>query len=349
MSTRSSALLVIAGGVVLALLILAGALHPGDSSAEPISAADDAKVAANGAPRDEAAAHAEAVSDSASAAKPAADGKQPFSPPRISAMPKGKFGDMVKLGHDIFTHTQKFAGQYVGNTLSCSNCHLDAGRLANSAPLWAAWVSYPAYRSKNGHVNTFAERLQGCFRFSMNGKAPPLGGDTLLALESYSYWMAKGLPTGTKIKGRGYPKLPKPAQVPDYARGKIVYAQHCALCHQPDGRGLKVAGQAQFPALWGPDSFNWGAGMHSLKNASAFIKANMPLGLGNSLSDQQAWDVAMYMDSHERPQDPRYTGSVAATRKKFHDSPMSMYGQTVNGHLLGQGSTPSGGSVGSQR
>ena len=80
--------------------------------------------------------------------------------------------------------------------------------------------------------------------------------------------------------------------------------------------------------------------MGSLKNASGFIKANMPLGLGGTLSDQQAWDVAQFMNSHERPQDPRYKGSIAATRAAYHDSPNDLYGTTVNGRLLGAGSLP---------
>ena len=83
------------------------------------------------------------------------------------------------------------------------------------------------------------------------------------------------------------------------------------------------------------DSFNWGAGMERLSNASGFIKANMPLGQGGSLTDQEAWDVALFMDSHERPQDPRFTGDVATTRQQFHDTPNSMYGRTVDGKVLG--------------
>lgn len=75
--------------------------------------------------------------------------------------------------------------------------------------------------------------------------------------------------------------------------------------------------------------------MHEMQNAAGFIKANMPLGLGGTLTDQEAWDVAMFMDSHDRPQDPRYSGSVEGTRAKYHDSPNSMYGKTVNGHTLG--------------
>jgi thiosulfate dehydrogenase len=77
--------------------------------------------------------------------------------------------------------------------------------------------------------------------------------------------------------------------------------------------------------------------MERLDNAAGFIKANMPLGRGGTLTDQDAWDVAYFMDAHERPQDPRYRGSIAQTRKAYHDTPASLYGQKVNGKLLGQG------------
>ena len=61
----------------------------------------------------------------------------------------------------------------------------------------------------------------------------------------------------------------------------------------------------------------------------------MPLGKGGTLSEQEAWDVAAFMNSHERPQDPRFTKSVAETRKNYHDTDDSLYGKTVNGHVLG--------------
>jgi thiosulfate dehydrogenase len=82
--------------------------------------------------------------------------------------------------------------------------------------------------------------------------------------------------------------------------------------------------------------------MASIDNAAEFIKANMPLGLGGSLSDQEAWDIATYMDSQERPQDPRFVNSVTETRKRFHDGPTSKYGLVVNGVHLGEKSPPSG-------
>lgn len=261
----------------------------------------------------------------------------PFAPPPERAMPEGEFGRIVKRGEQIFLHTRQYAPAYVGNSLDCASCHLDAGRRANSAPMWGAYVAYPAFRAKDGAVSTFAARVQGCFSYSMNGKPPPLGDPVLVALESYSYWLAKGAPVGTKMAGAGYPKLAPPALAADFARGQHVYDAHCALCHGPGGQGQTSAGQPAFPPLWGPNSFNWGAGMHQVGNAAGFIKANMPLGQGESLSDQDAWDVALFIDSHERPQDPRFTGSVEATRKQFHDTPESMYGRVVEGHLLGSG------------
>ena len=272
-------------------------------------------------------------------------GKQAaFIPPTETEMPKDGFGDMVALGRDIFTDTSKHAGAFVGNDLKCSNCHLDKGRLANSAPLWAAYVAYPAFRKKNNHVNTFEERLQGCFQYSMNGKAPPLGDKTLVALEAYAYWLAKGAPTGADMDGQGYPDLKKPEAF-DVAKGGEIYSQKCALCHGADGAGRKAAdGPVAFPPLWGPRSYNWGAGMSSIKNAAGFIKANMPLGLGGTLSDEEAWNVAAYVNTHERPQDPRFNGSVAETRKAHHEGPFEFYGTVIDGKTLGENS-PAFGTV----
>ena len=270
-----------------------------------------------------------------SAAAETAAAPKTFVSPAENAMPDGEFGKMVKQGEQIFLHTRQNAGAWVGNSLDCASCHLDAGRRANSAPMWGAFVAYPAFRAKDGTVNTFAARIQGCFSYSMNGKPPPLGDPVLVALESYAYWLAKGAPVGTKMAGAGYPKLPAPALPADFARGQRVYDARCALCHGTNGQGQASGGQPAFPALWGPDSFNWGAGMHQVNNAAGFIQANMPLSQAYTLSDQEAWDVAMFIDSQERPQDPRFNGNVEATRRQFHDTPDSMYGRMVNGHLLG--------------
>lgn len=271
----------------------------------------------------------------ATVAGAAASNARNFRPPAAESIPDDDYGKMIRLGELIFTQTGKYAPKYVGNSLNCVNCHLDAGRKPDSAPLWASFVHYPAFRSKTGQVDTLASRLQGCFVYSMNGKAPPADDEVITALQTYSFFLAKGAPVGMPMEGSGYPKLKRPAQAPDYARGEQVYAKNCALCHGADGQGQRAGDQQVFPPLWGPQSYNWGAGMHQVNNAAGFIHENMPLGKGRSLTEQEAWDVAFFMNGHERPQDPRFTGSVAETRRKFHDSPDSPYGTMVNGHLLG--------------
>ena len=304
------------------------AASPVSSISEPVTSALPANQASAPAP-----APAQAVSTAVSNIKTVTDAA--FTPPAESTMPGGDYGKVIRLGEQVFMETGTYASPYVGNSLNCVNCHLDAGRKANSAPLWASFIHYPAFRSKTGKVDTLASRIQGCFEYSMNGKAPPADSEIITALQTYAFWMAKGAPVGTPVPGSGYPKLKKPAQAADYARGEKVYTQNCALCHGADGLGQRAGDKQVFPPLWGPKSFNWGAGMHQLANAAGFIQANMPLGKGGSLSEQDAWDVAVFMNSHERPQDPRFKGSVAATRKAFHDTDDSLYGMTVNGHVLG--------------
>lgn len=260
-----------------------------------------------------------AATPAPSASKPTVSSKQ-FTPPPESEIPNDAFGEMVKLGKNIFVDTQQYAKGYVGNGMNCANCHLDSGRKADSAPLWGAYVLYPAFRKKTGRVDTMVDRIQGCFRYSMNGRPPAADSKEMTALITYHYWLAKGAPTGVKLPGQGYLSLPKPAQAPDLQRGATIYANNCALCHGNNGEGTKAnnGGGYAFPPLWGKDSFNWGAGMHRVDTAAGFIKANMPYGRGGALSDQEAWDVAFYMNSHERPEDPRRKGSIAQARDEFH-------------------------------
>lgn len=228
-----------------------------------------------------------------------------FKPPELSTIPETPLGDMIRFGRDVFVDTQRYAKPFVGNKLNCVNCHLDAGRQANSAPLWAAYVAYPAFRTKNNQINTFEQRLEGCFRFSMNGKMPPSDSLVVVGLVSYAFWLATGAPVGAQLAGRGFPEVPEPALPPSVPRGAEVYRAHCAVCHQADGAGLRVNGKYTFPPVWGRESYNKGAGMHRMNTAAAFIKANMPMGQGGTLTTQQAWDVAAYIDSKPRPPDPR--------------------------------------------
>ena len=193
---------------------------------------------------------AAALALSMSATALAAEPRPSFTPPSAASLPDTEFGKIVRQ-EQIFLHTPQAAGKFVGNDLNCSSCHLDAGRRPDSAPMWAAYVLYPAYRAKNGHVNTLAERLQGCFRYSMNGKPPAADDPVLTALQTYMFWLASKAPTGVTLEGQGYRKLPAPAQKADYLRGEKVYAQYCAVCHGAEGQGQKNGKHWVFPPYGG--------------------------------------------------------------------------------------------------
>jgi thiosulfate dehydrogenase len=236
----------------------------------------------------------------------ASDNFQFFAPPAEGALPNGPFGKLVRKGELIFTQTGKYAHQYVGNDLTCESCHLDRGIKPYSAPLWGAYGTYPRYRSKNHQVNTLEERMQGCFRFSLNGTPPPAGSETMKALLAYSFWVSRGAPVGLYLKGQGILRMSKPANEPSPLRGKKVFESRCSLCHGLDGLGTQADNdQVAFPPVWGPRSFNKGAGFHNVKELAGFLKMNMPLSKGETLSDQEAWDVASYIVSKPRPEDPR--------------------------------------------
>lgn len=246
---------------------------------------------------------------------------------------------VIRYGYDLFTNTQQLRGENVFNNMNCSNCHLGEGRMPFSAPVWPAVVTLPDFRGKNGHVNSLEERIAGCFAFSMNGIPPAYGSDELVALSAYHSWLATGAEVypSQPIYGRGFPAPERPEEL-SYTNGQTLYQEQCSVCHSEDGSGLRVDGQTVFPAPWGDTSNNWGAGMVRLQTAAGFIKNNMPLGQPNSLSDQEAWDIAYYMNSQERTQDPRYTGDVKETAEKhnnFHQH--SMYGKVrdADGKLLG--------------
>jgi len=228
-------------------------------------------------------------------------------PPSDDEIPNDKYGDDVRLGQKIFTATYKYARRYIGNELTCANCHLDAGRRPHSAPLWAAYGMYPSYKAKNDRNNTIEERIQQCFRFSMNGISPAQDAPEVRALVSYIHFLSRGVPIGVEMPGRGYPLISKTGYDPNPSRGGAVYKNKCASCHADDGAGKKNGGGDgyQFPPLWGLDSYNKGAGMARDELLAGFIKANMPLGEGWTLSDQEALDVAAYINLQLRPWDPR--------------------------------------------
>ncbi len=225
----------------------------------------------------------------------------PLVVPGADSIPKGPLGDAVRYGQRIVNDTQNSVPSYVGNGLNCAQCHIGGGTVAFASPFAGLPGLFPEYRSRTGRVETLEERVNDCFLRSMNGHALPPYSPEMIALLAYIGWLSQGVPAGSTVEGRGFKNIQSPAP-PDAAHGKLLYAQHCSACHGADGQGIRAAGRGYtFPPLWGPDSFNRGAGMARLSVAAQFIQVNMPLGLGGTLSDQDAYDIAAYVTSQPRP------------------------------------------------
>ena len=192
------------------------------------------------------------------------------------------------------TETQKYAGQYVGNGLSCSSCHFDGGRSLESIPLVGSGATYPQYRSRQKYTTDLALRVQDCFERSMNGKAPALDSQIMQSLLVYLQWISKDIPVYAKLPW-ALPHSLENAHQPDAAAGERVYAEVCARCHGSDGQGTDIA-----PALWGDGSYNDGAGMHRVRTFAVFTWKFMPKS-APSLKQEEALDVAAFVNSRPRP------------------------------------------------
>jgi thiosulfate dehydrogenase len=221
-----------------------------------------------------------------------------FSPPSPETIPGSRLGEQIRLGYEIVVNTQKYGRPYVGNRLNCTNCHLDGGLNPNAASFVGIASVYPEYRPRNARVNTLADRVNECFERSLNGRALPPDSSKLQAVVAYITWLSQGVPQGATLPWRGLQRIQSRRPL-DADNGKKVFGGKCAFCHGSDGLGTRAA-----PPVWGPQSYNIAADMARVSVAAAFIKANMPRTWGWSLSDDDAYDVAAYINAQPRPDFP---------------------------------------------
>jgi thiosulfate dehydrogenase len=230
-----------------------------------------------------------------------------WSLPDLAAVGDDPFGRLVKYGHALVTNTANEIGptvadpnkRFSGNNLACQNCHLQAGTQPYAMPLTGIWGQFPQYRGREGAVATIEDRINGCMQRSMNGRPLPHSNE-MKAFTAYMRWLSTGIPTGASLIGAGTLRIKEPARAADPSRGASVYADVCSVCHGADGVGQRAPYGAvyQIPPLWGPDSYNNGAGMNRVLTAAAYAMHNMPFGATFTnpvLTDEEAYDVAAYI------------------------------------------------------
>ncbi|HJU89259.1 MAG TPA: c-type cytochrome [Gemmatimonadaceae bacterium] len=221
-------------------------------------------------------------------------GRVPLRFPSDSAIPDGALGVSIRRGRALLANTRDSLPTLVGNQLQCVSCHPLNGTKANAMPWVGVYGRFPQYRARSGTVQVIEDRITDCFERSMDGRAPAWNSREMRDMVAYFAFLSQGVPVGAEVQGQGLPRLePLPG---DSARGAALFAAQCVHCHGADGTGTAIA-----PSLWGPNSYNIGAGMARLRTAASFIRYNMPADRPGTLTDQQAFDLAHYINSHPRP------------------------------------------------
>jgi len=177
-----------------------------------------------------------------------------------------------------------------GNHMACENCHIDAGQIDINSREMRSMVKYINWTSS----------------FVSDDKNVP-----------------KGLPDMPLLKRSANP-----------LRGKRIYLRKCIVCHANNGNGILntpgiIADGYTYPPLWGRDSFNNGAGLHRLLMSAKFIKYNMPYK-NPGLRDDEAFDVAAYINFMPRPEMKGLEADYPDRKKKPIDSPYAPYGDTLS-------------------
>ena len=219
-----------------------------------------------------------------------------WTPPDVSKILAGPEGESILLGMRIFEETPRYAAKYVGSQISCGSCHLAGGTMSYGIALVGAPDWFPMYSDRAKRDITLEDRIQECVTRSENGTPLPQGGREVTALISYMTWISQqGAAEGIAPVRGVDPKIP--ALEGDAIRGEAIYKDQCSACHGADGNGVPGI----LPALWGPGSYNNGAGMNRPGRMAPFVLHNMPQNNPGKLTPQQAWDVSAYVASQPHP------------------------------------------------
>ncbi len=140
--------------------------------------------------------------------------------PDVASIPNDATGNMIRYGKQILEETYKMLGpesglptSYVGNRLSCSNCHLETGRAAYGQPWAVVWYKYSAkynsptsvtdpeepgsWSARTNSYLTMKNRIHDCTMRSMNGFKLPDDSYELNSMVEYMKWLSTGIKVST--------------------------------------------------------------------------------------------------------------------------------------------------------
>ncbi|MGZ4042994.1 MAG: c-type cytochrome [Bacteroidia bacterium] len=235
-----------------------------------------------------------------------------WAAPDPASMENNKNKEAILYGKDLIAHTSEYFGingkinKGYTNGMNCQNCHLDAGTKIFGNNYSAVASTYPKYRARSGKEEDIPKRINDCFERSLNGRPLKINSSEMQSIIAYIKWLGKDVPKGKKPEGSGFKDLAFLDRPANPENGRNIYIQKCQSCHQANGEGQLNSDKTlyTYPPLWGEHSYNIGAGLYRLSNFAKFIKYNMPLGVSHTntqLTDEEAWDIAAFVNSQNRP------------------------------------------------
>ncbi len=244
------------------------------------------------------------------------------------------------LGPDGNTTYPDTGEPYVTTVISCSSCHFTGGHVPFGSPVYQSPSKYqpdpvtglgPYFRPL-GYYRDLEDSVIDCFRNCMNAERAPTKDDpVMVALVAYIQWVADGIidpavrDDWLLLPPEAGPRLPAIAGVStmraDPLRGGTLYAASCSDCHSEDapGAGEYRIGEERprIPAVWGAiDGYSHGAAFYRTPVLAAYVQKHMPYGDPETLSDQDALDIAAFINA---PDKPRPVGM--ADQMYCHDDP----------------------------
>lgn len=219
---------------------------------------------------------------------------------------------LVRYGRDLIENTSYYLGPkgtvaQITNGMNCQNCHLNGGTIPWGNNYGAVASMYPQLRARSGGLETIVKRISDCMERSLNAdKAIDSTSKEMKAIIAYMNWLGEGVPKKFKPKGSGIMDIPYLDRAADPKKGQIVYTTKCQRCHGMNGQGMKINDRTyQYPPLWGEHSYNTAAGLYRISRFAGYVKSNMPFGEveyhNPQLTDEEAWDVAAFVNSQPRP------------------------------------------------
>lgn len=247
---------------------------------------------------------------------------------------------LVRLGHDLIENTSYYFGpkgkiSAISNGMNCQNCHIDGGIIPWGNNFSAVIMSYPRFSNRSGAMMSISRRVNDCFERSLNGIAIDTTGHEMQAIIAYMHWIGDDIPTGKRPLGSGIMQLPFLDRAADPVKGRKVYITACQRCHGAGGQGRPNADASGYvyPPLWGENSYNTGAGLYRISGFAGFVKVNMPFHEATydhpKLTNEEAWDVAAFVNSQPRPQN-KNKNDFPDISKKLIDDPVGPYTDTFS-------------------